>query len=568
MENTLDERRSHRSLALQGDHDRCDLFLSVAQGERRPSSISPCPGRQRAVGTALCSRARSSASTRGGGEGDKTRGRPGRRRGLVLHLLGHRLGLLNRLLHRANHVEGLLGQVVVLAGEQAREALDRLRERAELARLAGEDLGDVEGLREEALDLARARHNHLVVLGELVHAEDGDDVLQRLVVLQHLLHAARNLVVLVADDARVEDARGRVERVDGGVDALLGDAAREHGGRVQVGEGGGGGGVGQVIGRHVDSLDRSDGALRGGGDALLQPSHVGREGRLVADGRRDAAEQRRHLGARLGEAEDVVDEEEHVLPLLVAEVLGDGQRRERHPRPRARRLVHLPVDERSLGAFAGRAVVLDDARGHHLVVQVVALARALADAGKDGETAVGLCDVVDQLHNHDGLAHAGAAKEPDLAALGVRLNQVNHLDARREHLLLDRLLGEDGRLLVDRRHHRRVDRALLVDRLTDDVHDAAEHAVAHGDADGRLRVNHGLPAHEALGGVHRDGAHRALPQVLRNLEDEPDLVALDLEAVEDSRQRPVKLHVHHRTDDRRHLASGLLARSDSSKRRF
>jgi F-type H+-transporting ATPase subunit beta len=33
----------------------------------------------------------------------------------------------------------------------------------------------------------------------------------------------------------------------------------------------------------------------------------------------DAAEQRRHLGARLREAEDVVDEEQHVLA-LVAEV--------------------------------------------------------------------------------------------------------------------------------------------------------------------------------------------------------------------------------------------------------
>jgi hypothetical protein len=32
--------------------------------------------------------------------------------------------------------------------------------------------------------------------------------------------------------------------------------------------------------------------------------------------RRDAAEQRRHLGARLREAEDVVDEEQHVLALV------------------------------------------------------------------------------------------------------------------------------------------------------------------------------------------------------------------------------------------------------------
>ena len=49
------------------------------------------------------------------------------------------------------------------------------------------------------------------------------------------------------------------------------------------------------------------------GDPLLQLAHLRREGRLVADGARHAAEERRHLGARLDEAEDVVDEEQDVL---------------------------------------------------------------------------------------------------------------------------------------------------------------------------------------------------------------------------------------------------------------
>ena len=45
--------------------------------------------------------------------------------------------------------------------------------------------------------------------------------LQVLVALQHLLHAARHGVVLVTQDARVEHARGGVERVHGRVDAQL-----------------------------------------------------------------------------------------------------------------------------------------------------------------------------------------------------------------------------------------------------------------------------------------------------------------------------------------------------------
>jgi len=56
-----------------------------------------------------------------------------------------------------------------------------------LALEAGELLGDVEGLREEALDLAGARDRELLVFAEFVDAQDGDDVLQVLVALQNLL---------------------------------------------------------------------------------------------------------------------------------------------------------------------------------------------------------------------------------------------------------------------------------------------------------------------------------------------------------------------------------------------
>ena len=105
--------------------------------------------------------------------------------------------------------------------------------------------------------------------------------------------------------------------------------------------------VGEVVGGHVDRLHRGDRALARRGDPLLELAHLGRERRLVADGARHAAEQRRDLGARLDEAEDVVDEEEHVLA-LVAEVLGHRQAGEADAQARARRLVHLAVAERDL----------------------------------------------------------------------------------------------------------------------------------------------------------------------------------------------------------------------------
>jgi len=98
----------------------------------------------------------------------------------------------------------------VLALHDALEAGDRVGELDVLAGDADELLGDVEGLREEALHLAGARDGELVVLGELLHAEDRDDVLELLVLLEDHLHRAGGLVVVEADDPRVEDARGRV----------------------------------------------------------------------------------------------------------------------------------------------------------------------------------------------------------------------------------------------------------------------------------------------------------------------------------------------------------------------
>src|SRR4051812_36029623 len=118
---------------------------------------------------------------------------------IVLAMLLERLRLLEGFLDRADHVEGLFRQRVALAIHDHVEALDRVLERHVLAGRAGEHLGHVERLGQEALDLARAAHGKLVLGRELIHAEDRDDVAQLLVALQHRLHRASAVVVLFAD---------------------------------------------------------------------------------------------------------------------------------------------------------------------------------------------------------------------------------------------------------------------------------------------------------------------------------------------------------------------------------
>uniref|UniRef100_A0A182XR80 Prokaryotic-type class I peptide chain release factors domain-containing protein n=1 Tax=Anopheles quadriannulatus TaxID=34691 RepID=A0A182XR80_ANOQN len=460
------------------------------------------------------------------------------------------LRLLDDLLDRADHVEGHLRQMVELTVQDLGEALDGFLQRHQLAGVAGEHLGDLERLRQEALDLAGAGDRQLVLLGQLIHTQDGDDVLERLVVLQDLLHATGDVVVLGADDVRVHDTRGRIERIDRRVDAQLGDGTRQHGGGVQVSEGGGRSRIGQIVSGHVDGLHRRDRALLRGGDALLHATHVRGQGRLVTDGRRDTTQQGRHLRTGLGEAEDVVDEQQHILTLLVAEVLGHGQAGQRDTGTGARRLVHLAVHQRDLGRLV---LQRDDTTLNHLVVQIVTLAGALADAGKHGVATVRLGDVVNQLHDEYGLADAGTTEQADLAALRVRGQQVHHLDARHQDLLLDAHLDELGRLGVDRRRQVRVDRAALIDRLADHVNDATERLRPDRDTDGRTGVQHALPTHQTLRTVHGDGAHRVLTQMLRNLQHQSGAAALHLQRVQNRGQLLVELHVHDGTDDGHYL---------------
>ncbi len=146
------------------------------------------------------------------------------------------------------------------------------------------------------------------------------------------------------------------------------------------------------------------------GDALLEGAHLVGEGGLVTHGGRHTAEEGRDLGAGLREAEDVVDEEEHVLLLDVAEVLRHRQRRQGDAKTRARRLVHLAEDEGGLA---------EDARLLHLDHEVVALTGALADTGEHRHTTVVAGDTGDHLLDEHRLADTGAAEEADLATLDV-----------------------------------------------------------------------------------------------------------------------------------------------------
>ena len=204
-------------------------------------------------------------------------------------------------------------------------------------------------------------------------------------------------------------------------------------------------------------------------------------------------------------------------------MLGDGQARQRDAGARARRLVHLAEHQRAFRAF-GRAVlvrVLVDAGFDHLVIEVVALAGALADAGEHRIAAMRLGDVVDQFLDQHRLADAGAAEQADLAAARIGREQVDDLDAGDQDLRFGRLVDIGRRVLVDGAAGLGHDRAGLVDRLADDVHDAAERLVADRNGDRRAGVVDAPGRAPGLPSVHGDAAHRILAEMLGDFEHQP-----------------------------------------------
>ena len=117
----------------------------------------------------------------------------------------------------------------------------------------------------------------------------------------------------------------------------------------------------------------------------------------------------------------------------------------------------------------------------------------------------------------DGLAHAGAAEEADLATLHIGLEQVDHLDPRLEHQGPGLELVEGRRAAVDLPVV--VDSLDLVgvERLAEHVEDVTEDGVADGHGDAPAQVAHGCAAHQAVGLLHADAAHPALADLLGHL---------------------------------------------------
>jgi len=107
----------------------------------------------------------------------------------------------------------------------------------------------------------------------------------------------------------------------------------------------------------------------------IHATHISGKRGLVTDGRGNTTKKSRHLGTSLGETENVVNEEQHILAFLVTEVLRNSQTGKGDTGTGTRRLVHLTEDKGDLGI----TLEIDNTSLNHFMVQIITLASAFTD---------------------------------------------------------------------------------------------------------------------------------------------------------------------------------------------
>ena len=181
------------------------------------------------------------------------------------------------------------------------------------------------------------------------------------------------------------------------------------------------------------------------------------------------------------------------------------------------------------------------------MVEVVALAGALADPGEHREAGVLDGDVADELHQGDRLAHPRTAEQPDLASLVEGADEIDDLDAGLQDLDRRGLVNIAGGLAVDGPVLLGPHIAATVDRRAQHVHDATQCLRTDRNRDWRPGVVDPDAALQPVGRAHCDGTHHSVPDLLLDLERQ---AVLDLERVVDLGHRVAReLHVNDGPDD-------------------
>jgi len=215
--------------------------------------------------------------------------------------------------------------------------------------------------------------------------------------------------------------------------------------------------------------------------AFEQPGQLGEDRRGIALGRGRLAARQPDLALRHREPRDRIHQAQHAQP-LVAEMLGDRQRRPCRLAAHQRGLVRCRDDDDAARAAVGPQIVLDE---------FLHLAAALADQPDHRDVAVGPAREHRQQHR---LAHPRSGEQPEPLPLAKRDEQVERVDAGFQLGTDPRAVRGGGRRGADRPSLQSVGQcAASVDRPAEPVDHPPEPGVIGAERD-LLRGEHRVRA--------------------------------------------------------------------------
>src|SRR5690606_15515039 len=128
------------------------------------------------------------------------------------------------------------------------------------------------------------------------------------------------IIVLLADDFRRQNPGAGSQRINRRENPFLGNLTLKVGRGIQVSKCRRRSRIRIVIRRNVNRLNRSNGTFLRRSNPLLKLTHLCCKRRLVTYRRRHTPKEGGNLRTRLSKAENVVDKEKYVAPLLITEI--------------------------------------------------------------------------------------------------------------------------------------------------------------------------------------------------------------------------------------------------------
>ena len=268
----------------------------------------------------------------------------------------------------------------------------------------------------------------------------------------------------------------------------------------------------------------------------MHRTHFRSKSRLITHGGRHTPQQCRDFRTRLRETEDIVNKEQNIAFFTftsgITERFRNRQSGQCHRGTCTRRLIHLTEYQRYLRLFQfviinfGKVpipflhtffecfAIANNTRLNHFTKQVVTFTRTLTYSGKYRESIMFLGNVIDKFLNQYGFSDSRTTEQTDLTTFGIRFEQVDHLDTRKEYLLHGSQIFEFGRIAVNGICTFPVEFLHTVNRIADHIHQSPFNLFTNRHCyrtSGRAHFHASL---KSVGTIHSHGANRIFTNVL------------------------------------------------------